>query len=153
VKGEIERTVRSFEDRIYGGSEDGHTRVHWHVTTDGEFERQVGLHHSSAPNGEHGDLLTPKAARRLARALNTAAARAEREQGVIDREGERGLNRRIRRHAALLKPKAAKQTLATLKAAHARGLGLTPDRIRQAREDGGGLQSELEGALTPRSRR
>lgn len=139
MKGEIERNVRSFDDRTYGGDEDGHTRTHWHVTTDGEFERQVGVHHSNT-SGEHGALLTPKAARRLARALNAAANRAEREQGIIDREGKR-------------KPRAAKLSLAELKIARARRLGLTPERIRRARDGGGGLQSELEGALAPRVRR
>ncbi len=85
---EIERTVRHFEDSTYGGSDNGRTTTNWHVTTDGEFERQVGVHHSNEA-GEHGGLLKPKAARRLARALMRAADRAEREQASIDREGWR----------------------------------------------------------------
>lgn len=136
-----ERTVRRFHDRT--------TETDFHVTTDdtaGELFRVVGVHHSSE-HGEHGAFITPEGARVLARALTTAADRADKEQVQKTRSTVR---RELKRSLSKMTP-AQLSAIAgpAVPAAPKPYGGLSPERIRRAREAGGRLTSELETALAP----
>lgn len=82
MKQPIEKEVGIVVDETYPLTNGKRTTHEWTVLTDGEYEREVAL-----DCGELCNVLTIAGARKLARLLNKAADRAEKEQKKLDAEG------------------------------------------------------------------